>query len=59
MGVLEGKVAAGASDPEILKRRDSTIITVELAQEYGITDIDGRTIPSLRATRGSPDGNPV
>ncbi|AMO70551.1 SDR family NAD(P)-dependent oxidoreductase [Sphingorhabdus sp. M41] len=52
-------IAAMASDPEIVKRSGGTFITAELAQEYGITDIDGRTIPSLRATRGSPIWEPV
>ena len=31
----------------------------ELAQDYGITDIDGRVIPSLRDTRGTPIWQPV
>ncbi len=26
----------------------------EIAQEYGITNVDGKVIPSLRAERGSP-----
>jgi hypothetical protein len=25
-----------------------------LAQDYGVTDVDGRVIPSLRAERGAP-----
>ncbi|WP_417621260.1 SDR family NAD(P)-dependent oxidoreductase [Parasphingorhabdus sp.] len=52
-------IAAMASDPEIMKRSGGTFITAELAQDYGITDVDGRTIPSLRATRGSPIWQPV
>jgi hypothetical protein len=30
-----------------------------MAQTYGIVDIDGRTIPTLRAERGSPIWQPV
>lgn len=52
-------IAAMASDPEIINRSGGTFITAELAQEYGVTDIDGRIIPSLRATRGSPIWEPV
>ena len=37
-----------------MKRSGGTFINAELAQEYGITDVDGRVIPSLRAQRGSP-----
>ncbi len=29
------------------------------AGEYGLTDIDGSVIPSLRATRGEPIWSPV
>jgi hypothetical protein len=36
-----------------------TFITAELAARYGITDIDGRTIPSLRSERGSPIWGPL
>jgi NAD(P)-dependent dehydrogenase (short-subunit alcohol dehydrogenase family) len=52
-------IAALAEDPEVLKRSGGTFITAELAQEYGITDIDGRVIPSLRAQRGAPIWMPV
>lgn len=47
-------IAALAADPEVLSRTGATWINAELAQEYGVTDLDGRTIPSNRATRGSP-----
>src|SRR3546814_648929 len=47
-------IAAMAADPEIMKRSGGEYITAELAQEYGITDVNGATIPSARATRGSP-----
>jgi NAD(P)-dependent dehydrogenase (short-subunit alcohol dehydrogenase family) len=47
-------VAALAKDPQIMKRSGGTFINAEVAQEYGITDIDGKVVPSLRAQRGSP-----
>ena len=47
-------IAALAADPEVMKRSGGTFITAELAQDYGITDIDGKVIPSLRAERGAP-----
>jgi NAD(P)-dependent dehydrogenase (short-subunit alcohol dehydrogenase family) len=52
-------IAALAKDPEIMRRSGGTFINAELAQEYGITDIDGQVIPSNRATRGSPIWQPV
>jgi NAD(P)-dependent dehydrogenase (short-subunit alcohol dehydrogenase family) len=52
-------IAALAADPDLMKRSGGTFISPELAQEYGITDVDGRTIPSLRAERGSPIWQPV
>jgi len=52
-------VAALAADPELMKRSGGTFITAEVAQEYGITDIDGKVIPSLREQRGSPIWQPV
>jgi len=52
-------VAALAADPEIMKRSGGEFVTAELAQEYGITDIDGSVIPSARATRGSPIWKPI
>ena len=52
-------IAALAADPDIMKRSGGTFISAELAQNYGITDIDGRTIPSLRAERGAPIWTPV
>jgi NAD(P)-dependent dehydrogenase (short-subunit alcohol dehydrogenase family) len=47
-------IAALAGDPDVMKRSGGTFIAAELAQQYGITDIDGRVIPSLRAERGAP-----
>ena len=52
-------IAALASDPEIMKRSGGTFITAEVAKDYGITDIDGRIIPSLRRERGSPIWRPI
>jgi NAD(P)-dependent dehydrogenase (short-subunit alcohol dehydrogenase family) len=52
-------IAALARDPQLMKRSGGTFINAELAAEYGVTDIDGRTIPSLRAERGSPIWQPV
>jgi NAD(P)-dependent dehydrogenase (short-subunit alcohol dehydrogenase family) len=47
-------IAALAKDPNVMKRSGGTYIAVELAQEYGITDIDGKLPPSLRKERGAP-----
>jgi NAD(P)-dependent dehydrogenase (short-subunit alcohol dehydrogenase family) len=52
-------IAALATDPKIMNRSGGTFITAEVAQDYGITDIDGKVIPSLRAERGSPIWRPI
>jgi NAD(P)-dependent dehydrogenase (short-subunit alcohol dehydrogenase family) len=52
-------IVALATDPQIMKRSGGTYIATELAQEYGVTDLDGRSPPSLRAQRGSPIWTPV
>ena len=52
-------IAALAADADVMRRTGGTFISAELAQEYRITDLDGRTIPSLRAERGSPIWSPV
>ena len=52
-------IAALAQDPRLLERSGGTFIAAELAQEYGVTDIDGRIVPSLRAERGAPIWGPV
>jgi NAD(P)-dependent dehydrogenase (short-subunit alcohol dehydrogenase family) len=52
-------IAAMAADANIMQRSGATLITAELAKEYGIRDVDGREIPSLRETRGSPIWEPV
>ncbi len=52
-------IAALASDPEVMKRSGGTFITAEVAWDYGITDIDGKVVPSLRAERGAPIWRPI
>jgi len=52
-------VAALLKDPDIMKRTGGTFINAEVGQEYGITDVDGKVIPSVRAERGSPIWAPV
>jgi len=52
-------IAAVAIDPEVMKLSGGTFITAELGNTYGVTDIDGRQIPSLRATRGEPIWSPI
>jgi NAD(P)-dependent dehydrogenase (short-subunit alcohol dehydrogenase family) len=52
-------IAALAADPDIMARSGGTFITTEVAQDYGITDIDGRVIPSARDSRGGPIWQPI
>ena len=52
-------IAALAKDANVLKRSGGTFIAAELARDYGVTDIDGSTPPSLRAERGAPIWQPV
>lgn len=52
-------IAALAADPALMARSGGTFINAELAREYGLTDVDGREIPSLRAERGAPIWQPV
>ena len=52
-------IVAMATDPKIMARSGGTFITAEAAQDYGIKDIDGKTIPSLREQRGSPIWKPI
>lgn len=52
-------IAALAKDPNVMARSGGTWINAELAQEYGVTDIDGRQIVSLREERGAPLWGPV
>lgn len=52
-------IAALAADPDVMRKSGGTFISAELAQEYGITDLDGKVIPSLREERGAPIWQPV
>jgi NAD(P)-dependent dehydrogenase (short-subunit alcohol dehydrogenase family) len=52
-------ITALANDPQLMNRSGGTFITAELAQDYGVKDIDGKIIPSLREQRGSPLWSPV
>jgi NAD(P)-dependent dehydrogenase (short-subunit alcohol dehydrogenase family) len=52
-------VAALAADPGIMAKSGGGFINAELAQEYGITDVDGTVVASNRAARGSPIWIPV
>ena len=52
-------IAAMAADPEVMKRSGGTFIAAEVAADYGVADVDGKVIPSLRAQRGSPIWRPI
>ncbi len=52
-------IAAMAVDPGIMKRSGATYITAELADDYGVVDVDGRRIESMREKRGSPLWGPI
>lgn len=52
-------IAALAQDSKLMRRSGGTFITAELAQAYGVTDIDGKVIASLRAHRGAPIWSPI
>ena len=52
-------IAALVKDPDVMRHSGGTWITAELAELYGIKDIDGKVIPSLRATRGDPIWAPI
>ena len=52
-------IAALVKDPGMMKHSGGTFITAELAEAYGVTDVDGKVIPSLRAQRGAPIWTPV
>ncbi|TKV41332.1 short-chain dehydrogenase [Sphingobium sp. MP9-4] len=51
-------IAALACDPGLHARSGGSFINAELAAEFGIVDIDGRTIASLREIRGAPLWSP-
>jgi NAD(P)-dependent dehydrogenase (short-subunit alcohol dehydrogenase family) len=52
-------IAALAADPQIMRRSGSTLIAAEVAEEYGVKDVNGTSPPSLRAQRGAPIWSPV
>ncbi len=52
-------IAALAADANKLARSGGTFIAAELAQDYGVKDIDGKVIASLRAQRGAPIWSPI
>jgi NAD(P)-dependent dehydrogenase (short-subunit alcohol dehydrogenase family) len=52
-------IAALALDPRIMDRSGGTYITAEIADDYGVVDVDGRRIESMRAKRGSPLWGPI
>lgn len=52
-------IVALAQDPDLPARTGGTFIAAELAREYGVTDLDGRVPPSLRAERGAPIWAPL
>jgi len=52
-------IAALLADPDVMKRSGGTFITAEVAADYGVKDIDGKVIPSLRAERGAPIWQPI
>ncbi len=55
-----GRVICGLlQDEALMKKSGGTFISAELAAEYGITDVDGRVIKSLRAERGAPIWAPL
>jgi NAD(P)-dependent dehydrogenase (short-subunit alcohol dehydrogenase family) len=52
-------IAALAKDAAVNGKNGGCFINAELAAEYGVTDVDGRSIPSLREERGAPIWKPV
>lgn len=52
-------IAALATDPDAIRRSGGTFIAAELAAEYGVTDLGGKTIPSQRSERGAPLWSPI
>jgi NAD(P)-dependent dehydrogenase (short-subunit alcohol dehydrogenase family) len=52
-------IAALAADPNVMRHSGASLINAELAAEYGVTDVNGNTPPSLRGQRGSPIFMPV
>lgn len=52
-------IAALAADPDVMRHSGGTFITAEIAQEYGVVDVDGRIIASMSDTRGAPIWKPI
>lgn len=52
-------IAAMAADPAVMSRSGGTFITAELASEYGVSDLDGTVVPSMRSERGAPIWRPI
>ena len=52
-------IAALAKDPERHAALGRHLHHRRTRAEYGVTDIDGKVIPSLRAERGAPIWSPV
>jgi NAD(P)-dependent dehydrogenase (short-subunit alcohol dehydrogenase family) len=52
-------IAALYNDPELMKRTGGEFITAEIADEYGVVDIDGEPVASMRDVRGAPMWEPV
>ncbi len=52
-------IAALYNDPDLMKRTGGEFITAELADEYGVVDIDGEPVASMRDVRGAPMWGPV
>jgi NAD(P)-dependent dehydrogenase (short-subunit alcohol dehydrogenase family) len=52
-------IVAMATDPEIMKRSGGEFITAELGDQYGVVDVDGEPVASVRDVRGSPIWRPV
>jgi NAD(P)-dependent dehydrogenase (short-subunit alcohol dehydrogenase family) len=52
-------IAALARDPALMDRSGGVYIAAELARDYGVTDVNGKVPPSLRAQRGAPPYRPV
>jgi len=52
-------IAALAADETVKRHSGGTFITAELARDYGVTDVDGKIIPSLREQRGVPIWQPI
>jgi NAD(P)-dependent dehydrogenase (short-subunit alcohol dehydrogenase family) len=52
-------IVAMACDPDIMARSGGEYITAELGDAYGVLDVDGEPVASMRDVRGSPIWGPV